>query len=402
MSTSYDWIADAASLVDFCRRHERAAWVAFDTEFVSEYSYRPQLCLIQVATPSGIALIDPVTIADIAPFWEWLVELPGRVIVHAGRAEFEFCLRWTGRAPSDWFDVQLAAGLVATEYPISFRKLVDRFTGRSLGKAETRTDWRRRPLHKRQLEYACQDVVPLKTIADKLSEQLEQRGRTAWYEEEITAWRSERMAEDRVEGWDRMPGVFKLSGRQRAVARALWRWRESEAESRNILSRRVLRDDLVIELAKWETSDPKRIRSLRGMEWRKVSRKLPEICRVIDEALALPESAWPGARTSKPHVEFSNQLPQFLHMAVSSLCVAASVAPSLAATVQGIRDLIEYHIAPPERRPDKEIPKLARGWRATLVGNVVDELLDGKLAIRIVDPRSDHPVSIEAHGSFRD
>ncbi|HHK40773.1 MAG TPA: ribonuclease D, partial [Planctomycetaceae bacterium] len=267
MSTSYDWIADAASLVDFCRRHERAAWVAFDTEFVSEYSYRPQLCLIQVATPSGIALIDPVTITDIAPFWEWLVELPGRVIVHAGRAEFEFCLRWTGRAPSDWFDVQLAAGLVATEYPISFRKLVDRFTGRSLGKAETRTDWRRRPLHKRQLEYACQDVVPLKTIADKLSGQLEQRGRTMWYEEEITAWRSERMAEDRAEGWDRMAGVFKLSGRQRAVARALWRWRESEAESRNILPRRVLRDDLVIELAKWETSDPKRIRSLRGMEW---------------------------------------------------------------------------------------------------------------------------------------
>ncbi len=403
MATSYDWIDSTAELADYCARHRDAAWAAFDTEFVSEYSYQPQLCLIQVATPGAVTLIDPLALDDVAPFWNWLADIPGDVIVHAGRAEFEFCLRWAGRVPQRWFDVQIAAGLVGTEYPVSFRKLVDRFTGRSLGKAETRTDWRRRPLDPRQLEYACQDVVPLKTIADALGRELDRRNRRTWYAEEIDAWRNDRLAEQEAESWPRLSGVSKLSGRQRAVARALWRWREAEAAQRNVLPRRVLRDDLLVELARWETADPKRVRSLRGMEWRKVSRKLPAICRAIETALALPEAEWPALPARKPHMELGNQLPQFLYMAVASLCVAASVAPSLVATVQDIRDLIEHHVG--GSRPDdaaggcerQQLPRLARGWRAELVGNVVDDLLDGKLAIRIADPRSAHPVVIEAY-----
>ena len=397
MAASYEWIADDASLDAFLRRASGFEWIGFDTEFVSEYSYHPQWCLGQLSTPQGITLVDPLGLHEPARFWQWLAAFPGRVIVHAGRAEYDFCLRFAGEGPRDWFDIQIAAGLVGTEYPLSLRRIVETWTRNTLGKGETRTDWRRRPLSRRQLEYACQDVRPLKNVHDALRSELRKRDRERWYAEEIEAWRRNRQADWKAVGWHRLSGAGQLSGRQRAVAKALWEWREDQARRQNILPRRVLRDDLIIELAKWESPDPKRVRTLRGMEWRRVARKLGEICRVIDEALQLPPSEWPELPANSPRLELANQLPQFLYMAISSVCIEAGVAPSLAATVHDVRELIAHHLHGTDASTSDALPRLARGWRAALIGCVVEDLLAGKLAIRIDDPWSDHPITIEAH-----
>src|SRR5689334_5504352 len=119
----YENIISDQDLRDFCRVIAGAKIVAFDTEFVSEDSYQPELCLIQVAAEGRLAILDPLTIADLSPFWNLLVE-PGReTLVHAGREEFRFCLKATGLRPSGWFDVQLAAGLIGLEYPASYGNL---------------------------------------------------------------------------------------------------------------------------------------------------------------------------------------------------------------------------------------------------------------------------------------
>ena len=142
----YEHIISDQHLRDFCQIISAAPIVAFDTEFVSEDSYQPELCLIQLAAEGRLAIVDPLEVQDLSPLWTLLVS-PGReTLVHAGREEFRFIHKATGQRPAEWFDVQIAAGLIGLEYPASYGTLSSKLLGKNISKDETRTDWRRRPL----------------------------------------------------------------------------------------------------------------------------------------------------------------------------------------------------------------------------------------------------------------
>ncbi len=394
MPVPFQFIREPAELASLDDSMRAAPWIAFDTEFVSEYSYLPHLCLIQIAIADQIVLIDAVEIDDLSIVWQWLLVKDRPVIVHAGREELLFCLRAAGEPPSGWFDIQLAAGFATTEYPASYGKLVERFCGRTLPKGETRTDWRQRPLTQRQQEYACQDVIYLKQIHGRLMDELTQRGRLAWLRDEAAAWQERTAATISGESWHRLPSIHRLTPRQLAIAREVWRWRETEAEARNVFPRRVLRDDLIIELARRESDSPQRIRAVRGMEWRKVSRSIDAIVEAIRRGLETPADQCPELPRGGPPTTIGNLLPQFLNTALHSLCVAESIAPALVATMQDVRDFAEFHLSP-RAWQDRPPPKLTLGWRKELIGNTLNQLLDGRLAIRIENPRSDHPLVLE-------
>ena len=196
-----------------------------------------------------------------------MLAAPGHeTIVHAGREELLFCLGAAGRPPERLFDVQIAAGLVGFEYPAGYGSLMFKLLGQRLNKGETRTDWRRRPLSTGQIEYALDDVRYLDAMAARLRERLSRLNRDAWLETEMAAWKSDVEATRSDERWWRVSGISGLSRRGLAIVRELWRWREAEAQRRDCPTRRVLRDDLIIELAKRKSDDPKQIRALRGME----------------------------------------------------------------------------------------------------------------------------------------
>ncbi|MDX1948606.1 MAG: HRDC domain-containing protein [Pirellulaceae bacterium] len=389
----YEHITSEQHLRDFCDTIATAPIVAFDTEFVSEDSYQPELCLVQLAAGEHLAIVDPLAFENLAPLWELLTG-PGReTLVHAGREEFRFCLRHAGRRPQSWFDVQIAAGLIGMEFPASYGTLAGRLLGKSLSKDETRTDWRKRPLSARQLEYALQDVADLTDIRNALHRRLSQLGRLGWLEEELTTWQRELAEVEASERWPRMGGLAGLNPRSLAIVRELWNWRDGEAQRRDQPPRRILRDDLLIELAKRQTSDPKRIRALRGMERGDLQRFLPKLSEAIDRALALPDRELPrlGRKSSRPQL---NLLGQFLSTALGSICRKAQVAASLTGTAQDVRDLIAYRLDL-GGFDDGEVPLLARGWRAEVVGQVIDDLLAGDVAIRIADPRADEPLEFE-------
>jgi len=157
---------------------------AFDTEFVSEDTFEPVLCLIQVATREQCAVIDPFQVGDLSAFWDVVIDPSVEVVMHAASEDLRICHLRAGKLPEGIFDVQLAAGFVGFSYPLSLVNLVGQVLGISLAGSETRTDWRRRPLSAAQLEYALDDVRYLLDLADDLSGRLEQLERTAWVKTE--------------------------------------------------------------------------------------------------------------------------------------------------------------------------------------------------------------------------
>ena len=389
---SYRSITTDRELKEYAEGLAACESIAIDTEFVAEDSYRPVLCLIQVAAGGELAVVDPLGLDDLAPFWRALAAEGHETIVHAGRGEVEFCLAAIGCPPARLFDVQIAAGLIGIEYPAGYSTLISKLLGKRATKHETRTDWRRRPLSKRQIHYAVDDVRYLPPLREKIRAGLERLGRLEWLADEMRQWQEEIERAASQERWRRVSGNAGLGPRELAVLRELWGWREKEAERRNQPARRVLRDDLLVELARRQTADPKRIGAVRGLQRGDLRRRLGEIGACIRRALDLPEEDCPapvrGARPPKLSV-----LGQFLFAALGSICREAELAPQLVGTPSDVRELIAYRTGLTDSRRDP--PKLARGWRAELVGNLFDDLLAGRKSIRIADATSEHPLAFE-------
>jgi len=384
-------ITTDAELREYCRELGRASQIALDTEFVSERTYRPVLCLIQVAHDGRLVLLDPLAIHDLTPFWTALSQPGHETVVHAGRGELEFCLRAVGRPAAGVFDVQIAAGLVGVEYPAGYNTLISRLLGETANKNETRTDWRRRPLSQRQIEYALDDIRHLPAVRDILHGRLQALGRFGWLEEEMASWQEEIQWSLSQERWRRVSGNSGLTARSLAIVRELWRWRETEAERRDRPARRVLRDDLLIELAKRQTADLKRIQAVRGLERGDLKRQLPKIAEAIERGLTLAINDLPPSTRHDSTPQLS-VLSQFLFSALGSICRGAQLAPGLVGTPNDVRELIAYRTG---RTQSPRPPLLARGWRAEVIGQVFDDLLAGRVSIRIDDPASEAPLVLE-------
>jgi ribonuclease D len=363
--------------------------ISFDTEFVSEDSYRPLLCLIQVATEKRIAMIDPLDCEDLTPFWDLLVDENRTVVVHAGREEILFCYRATGKRIPNLFDIQIAAGFLGFEYPASYAKMVHRVVGRTLDKEETRSDWRQRPLSRQQLEYAAQDVRDLVRIYHHLSERLHQHGRLTWLMEETRIKQEELSEFESSENWHRLSGVSTLSGKSLSIARALWNWRDARAKQRNIPARKILRDDLIVELARRGTADARRISALRGMEYRNTRQMIPELSSIIEDAILHPPPTWPRKhRYGKGQP--ASMLTQFLSAAMAFICHHKHIAPMLVATSDDLKDFVLFRL---DREADQSNPpSLLLGWRAEIVGRDLDDLLEGNIGIVLDSPHSDIPI----------
>lgn len=385
----YLHIKSQADLLAFCTNHSDCQCVAFDTEFVSEHTYEPELCLIQVWADGESAIIDPLACGDPQAFWEWIVGRKGETIVHAGREELLFCLRATKSVPCQLFDVQIGAGLIGLEYPAGYGNLVSRLTGKTPYKGETRTDWRKRPLTPNQLRYAIEDVAHLSAMKEGILQRLNALGRVSWWVEEMGLWEEEIKKSLAEKAARRVPRASGLSGKSLAVARELSLFREEEAKRRDRPARQILRDDLLLELAKRQSPDPARIRSIRGMERRGLQELIAQLSSAITRGL---EKADDEASPPRKVDNFSqlNLIGQFLASALGSICKSAELAPNLVGTATDVRELAAHHLGLwKEGAP----PLLATGWRKEVVGKKFEELLSGELCIRITEPLSEHPLS---------
>jgi ribonuclease D len=392
----YETILSTDQLERFCSDIANVPVIAFDTEFVSEDCYRPELCLVQVAAGSRLAIVDPYPIERMDSLWD-LISTPGRVVIaHAAREETRFCYRYTGKPIAGLFDTQLAAGFVGMEYPASLGTLVQRLAGKTLPKGETRTNWRHRPLSAEQLEYALQDVTDLETMYKSLSSSVHRMGREGWVEEETATRQQEVIDAENRENWRRVSGASGLNPRQLETIRQIWLWREEVAKTTDQLPRRVMRDDLIVELAKRGSADPKKLRHIRGLERRPYIDQYDEIAEAIRIALETPDDKLPR-RPKGSRKSVSPMLAQFLSTSIACISRQQKLAPPIVGNADDVRELLGYELDHDDQDP---LPSLLQGWRGDIVGKSFRKLLSGDLAIRIADVNEEQPLEfIESSNS---
>lgn len=391
---NYRLVSTAEDLPELIAGIEAADLVGMDTEFVAEDCYRPDLCLLQISTRAEVYIVDPRNIGDLGRVWELLVDGQRTVVVHAGREEILFAYRATGKSIPSLFDVQLALGLLGGEFPASYGKLLQRTLGEMVPKGETRTDWRKRPLSAAQLDYAALDVLHLPQLFDALSQEIRQLGRSNWLADELIRRQAILIDSQLQEGWHRLSGVQSLHGKQLGIVRELWTWRDQRAEQKNMPARRVLRDDLIVELAKRGSADAKKIAHIRGLHHPGFQRFIPEIADCVARGLSAepPQPPWQGQgkRPRPPAL-----LQQFLTAAMSYLCRTHNISPTIVGTSDDVGRLASYWMSGqqlPEN--DADFPQLLRGWRAELVGEPLYHIFTGKRALRVQDPNDEMPLSL--------
>jgi len=263
-------IGDAVALAAAVERWRTAEAIALDTEFVFERTFRPRPGLVQVATVVEVALVDAVALPDLALLGPLLEDARIRKDVHAGSADVELVRRLAGAAPQPVFDTQVAAAFAGLGTGLSYAAVVRETQGVELAKAETRTDWTRRPLRAEQLRYAAEDVAHLLPAAHALRAKLRELGRLGWAEEE-----SERLLALEVDGeapWERLRGLAALPPRARAVARELVLWREREAERLDLARPFLLRDETLLALARRDEVAADELPRLPGWDARRHAR----------------------------------------------------------------------------------------------------------------------------------
>ncbi len=387
-------IVDQREFDAFCEHARAKRIVAFDSEFVAEYTYTPELCLLQFATDEKLVGVDPYKVTDLSPWWDIMADPDVTVVIHGSQAEIRFCLELSGKKPVNLVDVQLAEGLRSRSYPLAFDSLVARVLGRRMKGKETRTDWRQRPLSAKQMEYALDDVEPLLTLWETQKKSLAKRGRLDWAYAEFARMVEDIAADLQRPAWDKLPGLHRLSPREFAAAMELATWRENEAKGKNRPVRKLLRDDLIIELARRQPKTIPDLAATRNMNRGDYRRHFEDMLACLDRVREIPKAELPKPpEADRPDTNPDEHvLGQLLGIALSSLCAEKEVARTLVGTSADLRHLVRWHLY---KDQDGDIPKLARGWRAELCGVLLEEVMDGKISMRVADPNSDHPLVFE-------
>lgn len=373
-------VTQPAQLAELCRVLATAPLIAMDIEFIPENTYEPVLCLIQIAADDRIAAIDPLALGDVGALWSAIARPGIELVVHAGREELRFCQSNAGGVPHDVFDLQIAAGLVGLGYPLSHTDLVRRLLGVTLRRPQTRTDWRRRPLSSRQIDYAVDDVRFLLPMRQRLVELLEQMNRRDWLIEETQTAVGNYLSGPGEERWRGVPGTGRLSQRELAILRELYLWREQKAQAINRPAIRVLANHLLIELARAQPESMRDMLGLRGIErgvrdaWR------DELLAAVRRGLDLPSANCPRRLASQKDSPQDEMVFKILAAALIELGRSQNIAPTLLGSKDDLKNLLEWREA--GRLPDNT-PRLASGWRSAVCGQFLVDLLEGRTHIRI-------------------
>jgi len=377
---------------ELCDHISRCGIVSFDSEFVSDLGYRPELGLLQFSTPERCVAVDPLEVGSLSAWWEIMGDDSTTVIVHGGQAEIRFCIQHSGLVPRKLVDIQIAEGLRCRSYPLSYTAIVERVLGKVITNSQTRTDWLRRPLSLEQIEYALEDVSFVPLVWERQSQWLESNGRLHWATSEFDRMCQDILEEERTEPWERLSGIHKLPRRELVVAQRLAIWREEEAAARNRPARRVLRDDLLIDLARRRPRNVQQALATRDLNRPEYRKRLDDIVAVIEEACQIPDDQLPRRLRSRDDSSSDDQvISRLLALALGNVCAELDIAQSLVGTNKDLTEIVK-HVRGGE---SSELPRLLDGWRGEICGELLKKVLEGRVRFRVSPPNSATPLIFE-------
>jgi ribonuclease D len=374
-----DLISTTKDLEEACDRLASHPFVTVDTEFLRENTYYPLLCVAQMASIDEAVVIDTLAKElDLAPFYQLMADERVLKVFHAARQDIEIVWHQANLIPHPVFDTQVAAMVLGHGDSISYDQLVQRITGDTLDKSHRFTDWSRRPLSPAQIAYAISDVTHLRDVYLALSADLAKRGRTDWVDEEMEVLTSPNTYRaDPEHAWERLKTRARKP-KEIAVLMEVAAWREREAQTRDVPRGRVLKDDVLGEIATQAPTTVERLASLRslprGFERSKWGH---EILQAIARGLARDPKTLPRferARSSGNGAATVELLKVLLRMTSERHGVAAKVI----ATTDDLERIADDDGA--------DVPAL-HGWRRELFGEKALALKHGKLALAMQNSR---------------
>jgi ribonuclease D len=372
-------ISTQSELDAACAAWRQAGTFAFDTEFIRDETFDAILCLIQVADADGVTLVDTMQPMDLAGFWSLVSDPALEKVVHAGKEDFELCLRATGETPHNVFDVQIACGFVGLGYPLSLARVVSGLLNKTLHKGQTMTDWARRPLTPEQLEYAVEDVRHLLAAHAKLRGRLEKYKRLEWAREEFVRFEDREHyrppIEDRL---SRVSGSGKLDALGLAILQRLMEWREKWAMEKNRPVRALVRDDILVEIARRKPTRAGDIEVLRGFPGARSPTIVRIILDLVAEARKSPPASWPEPERHRELSAVERAVQDMMVALTRWYCYENDVAYELTATTPRLRELLDHLSGEAQ-----ETPQLLTGWRAEFIGRRIEGVLRGRSEIHI-------------------
>jgi len=348
---------------------------AYDSEFISELSYHPRLCLVQVASRRALALIDPLAGFDMTPFWELLADASVTKIVHAGESDIEPVVRHLGRPAANVFDTQIGAGFIGLPYPVSLKKLVYELTGVNLGRDLGFSNWQQRPLSPVQLRYAADDVRYLPAVHRGMLAQLETLGHAHRAEEECAATcEIGRFGFNPETHYLRVRGANLLSPPAQAVLRELTAWRDGAARHHDKPPRAFLKDEVMVELARERPGSVAGLAKVRSLPKAIAEAYGADIVAAAARAHALPRAELPIA---EPEIGAADKFrADALFAVLQCLCAGSQLDQGLVASRRELERFYR-HVAHGTGNP----PALLQGWRREAVGNLLRSFLEGNSSL---------------------
>ncbi|MCJ7994747.1 ribonuclease D [Rhizobium cremeum] len=374
-------IDTTAALEEACHKLAQSDFITIDTEFLRETTFWPELCLIQMASPDLEVIVDPLAKGlDLAPFFALMADESVVKVFHAARQDIEIIFHLGNLIPHPIFDTQVAAMVCGFGDSVSYDQLVQKVKNVHIDKTSRFTDWSRRPLSDKQLEYALADVTHLREVYLRLKDELEREGRAEWLTEEMAILESRETYDLHPDdAWQRLKMRLRKP-QELAVMQYVAAWREREARSRNVPRSRVLKDDAIYEIAQQQPKDTEALGRLRTIPkgWERSSSGAA-IVDQVNAALALPKS-------DMPHVQRHSHAPEGAQAAVELLKVLlrlTSEKHGVASKVIANSEDLEKIAAEGEKA---DVPAL-QGWRRDLFGDLALKLISGGVGLRFVDRR---------------
>ena len=375
-----DLLTSQGELLGLLEHVREVGLCAYDTEFIGELTYWPKLCLVQIATPERVAVIDALADVDLTPVWQVLADPAVLKIVHAGSQDLEPVVRHMELSPANIFDTQIAAGFCALPYPLSLSKLVETTTDVRLGKTLTFTSWDERPLSRAHVRYAADDVRYLPAVHQGLARRLEERGHTDKARQEFEA-----ICEPALYRFDprvttmRMRGARSMSPKQLAVMLELVAVRDEGAQQLNVPPRSLIRDEVLTDMSRRHVSSYEQLRAVRGLPRPVIEEFGQRLLDATQRGLAVPKNE----RIVQVEIE-ETATERFafdaLWTAVQGFCLASGIDPALVGTRQ---DVVEYWRARHDNGPSPRRQRLVNGWRSELVGGFIDRFTTGERALEL-------------------